>query len=250
MLIDSHCHVLSSEYEDVNDVLNSVFKSETKKIIINGYDVKSSIEAVEIASKNKDVYAAVGIGPENIDDYNDKNYVIIKDLLKNKKVVAIGEIGLDYYWTTDNKEKQNHVFSKMLQLAKENNLPVIVHSRDSINDTYELLKKYEVTGIMHCYSGSYEMAKKFIDLGFLIGIGGIVTFKNSKKIKNIVASLELCNLSLETDSPYLTPEPYRGIKNTPCNISLIADKIAEIKSISVDEVSKITGHNVITKFDL
>ena len=250
MLIDSHCHILSSEYENVDDVLSSVFKSETKKIILSGFDVKSSVEAIKIASKNENVYASIGIGPENIDDYSDDNFKVISDLAKCDKVVAIGEIGLDYYWTTDNKDKQKLIFSKMLQLAKDNKLPVVIHSRDSIYDTYELLKKYKVNGIMHCYSGSYEMARKFIDLGFLIGVGGIVTFKNSKKIKEIVEKLDLCNISLETDSPYLTPEPYRGIKNTPCNISLIASKIAEIKSVSFEEVSEITGHNVMAKFDL
>ena len=250
MLIDSHCHVLSSEYENVDDVLSLVFKSETKKIIISGFDVKSSMEAIKIASKNENVYASIGIGPENIDDYSDDNFKVISDLAKCDKVVAIGEIGLDYYWTTDNKDKQKLIFSKMLQLAKDNKLPVVIHSRDSIYDTYELLKKYKVNGIMHCYSGSYEMARKFIDLGFLIGVGGIVTFKNSKKIKEIVEKLDLCNISLETDSPYLSPEPNRGKRNDSRNVKIVAQKIADFKNITIEEVAKITYENAMKIFEI
>ena len=249
MLIDSHCHILSTEYDDVNKVIQEITKSNIL-MIINGYDVSSSIEAVELAKKYKNVYASVGIGPENVDEITDTDIRKISDLLCNPKVVAIGEIGLDYYWTKENKEKQIKVFKEMLALAKNSNLPVIVHSRDSIQDVFNLLNSYGVTGILHCYSGSLEMAKEFIKKGFLIGIGGVVTFKNAKKIKEVVKEIPLSSISIETDSPYLTPEPYRGKKNESTKLKYIVQEIASIKGVSLDEVESVTTSNVMSKFDL
>lgn len=250
MLIDSHCHILSDEYEDVQKVIKESAMSGVEKIIINGYDLQTSIEAVEIAETNENVYAAIGIGPENIDGFGEDTFRELKKLLHSKKVVAIGEIGLDYYWTKENVRKQKEVLKKMLELAKNNKLPVIVHSRDALEDTYNVLKEYGVNGIMHCFSGSKEMAKKFIKLGFLIGVGGIVTFKNARKLKEVVESINLSDISIETDSPYLTPEPYRGKKNSPCNIPIIAKKIAEIKGVTLEIVADITSKAVMSKFDL
>ena len=250
MLIDSHCHVLSEEYDDPNNIIKETLNSMVDKIIINGYDLKSSIEAVSLSEKYENVYAAIGIGPENVCDINDDIIEKIKMILTSNKVVAIGEIGLDYYWTKENKESQISVFRHMLKIAKKNNLPVIVHCRNAFKDTYDLLKEYNVNGILHCYSGSVEMAKSFIDLGFLLGIGGVITFKNAKELKDVVEKIDIHNLSLETDSPYLSPEPYRGKLNKPENVMLIAKKIAEIKGISLEEVINITGKSVCTKFDL
>ena len=250
MLIDSHCHILSCEYENPQDIINETFQSRVDKIIINGFDVESSKEAVLLAEKFDNVYAAVGIGPENIENITDWGINEIENLVSSKKVVAIGEIGLDYYWTKETKEKQLYIFGKMLDIAKKNNLPVIVHSRNAILDTYNLLKQYCVKGIMHCYSGSYEMAKEFIKLGFLIGIGGVVTFKNAKEIKEIVQKLDINNISLETDSPYLSPEPKRGKKNKPKNVFYVAEKIAQLKNISIDEVMLKTTNAVMCQFDL
>ena len=167
----------------------------------------------------------------------------------NPKIVAIGEIGLDYYWDKDNKAKQREVFCKQLEIAEKLKVPVVIHSRDSINETYEILKKYKVSGVIHCFSGSLEMAKKFISLGFLLGIGGVVTFKNSKLFE-VIEKLKLTNIVLETDSPYLTPEPNRGKTNESSNIPYIAQKIAEIKNISLEKVAKITTENAIRVFDL
>lgn len=249
MLIDSHCHILSTEYDDVDKVIQEITNSNIL-MIINGYDVSSSIEAVELAKKYKNVYASVGIGPENVDEITDKDIKKISDLLCNPKVVAIGEIGLDYYWTKENKEKQIKVFKEMLTFAKISNLPVIVHSRDSIQDVFNLLNSYGVTGILHCYSGSLEMVKEFIKKGFLIGIGGVVTFKNAKKIKEVVKEIPLSSISIETDSPYLTPEPYRGKKNDSTKLKYIAQEIASIKGVSLDEVERVTASNVMSKFDL
>lgn len=250
MLIDTHCHILSSEYNDVDDTIKKSFYSNVDKLIINGYDLKSSKEAVDLAKKYSNVYAAIGIGPENIDGITYEDILEIKKLLGQEKVVAIGEIGLDYYWTKENKEKQIYIFREMLKISKEYNLPVIIHSRDAIQDTYNLLKEYGVTGVMHCYSGSFEMAKEFIKIGFLIGVGGVLTFKNAKEIKEIVKKIDIENIVLETDSPYLSPEPYRGKKNVPSNIKFVADKIAEIKGISIDDVIAITGAKARAKFDL
>lgn len=250
MLIDSHCHVLSSEYDNVDEIIKDSINSVVEKIIVNGYDLKTSKEAVELANKYDHVYAAVGIGPSNVTDVNDETYDIISKLAKESKVVAIGEVGLDYYWTTENKEKQLKVFKTMLKIAKTNNLPVIVHCRKSFLDTYNLLKESDLTGIIHCYSGSVDMAKRFIKLGFLLGIGGVITFKNAKSLKDVVKAIDINNFSLETDSPYLAPEPYRGKPNTPKNVKLVATEIANIKQVNLDEVIRVTGRSVCSKFDL
>ena len=230
MIIDSHCHLLSNLYEDVDKEIKKALDNGISKIIINGYDIKTSVEAVNLSS-----------------NYGD----LIKKLINNnKKVVSVGEIGLDYYWTKENKERQIEVFETMLSIAKEKNLPIIVHSRNSVMDTYNLLKEYKVSGIMHCYSGSLDMAKKFIKLGFLIGVGGIVTFKNAKKIKEIVKEIPIENISLETDSPYLSPEPLRGTLNNPLNLKYIIQKIADIKGLTNSYVMEKTTCNVMSKFDL
>ncbi len=250
MLIDSHCHVLSSEYEDPKKIIEDSFNSGVDKIIINGYDLESSKEAVFLASSYENVYAAVGISPQNVENYNEYTYDMINELVHNDKVVAVGEIGLDYYWTKKNKNKQITVFKEMLKIANENGLPVIVHCRKAFLDTYNLLKEYNVKGILHCYSGSIQMANNFTKLGFLLGIGGVVTFKNAKALQEVVKKVDISYLSLETDSPYLSPEPYRGMKNVPKNVILVAKKIAQIKGMKESEVIKISADSVCSKFDL
>ena len=249
MLVDSHCHILRSEYDNINEIKEKTFSSGVKFIINNAYSIESTRELINENLHNNE-FLAIGISPDNVDNYDKTILEEIKSYISNKKVVAIGEIGLDYYWTKDNKEKQIEVFNDMLSLAEEYNLPVIVHSRDSIQDTYNILKKYNVKGIMHCFSGSVEMAKEFIKLGFLIGIGGVVTFKNAIKLVDVVKNIDIKNISLETDSPYLSPEPYRGKKNNPKNVIEVAKKIAEIKNLNVEEVIDITTMNVCKTFDL
>lgn len=210
-------------------------------------DIMLSTKFVE---KYKNLYACIGYHPEVSNKIVEKDYEILEEMVKNNpKIVAIGEIGLDYYWNKDNKDKQREVFCKQLEIAEKLKLPVVIHSRDSINETYEILKKYKVSGVIHCFSGSLEMAKKFISLGFLLGIGGVVTFKNSKLFE-VIEKLELTNIVLETDSPYLTPEPNRGKTNESSNIFYVAKKIAEIKNISLENVAKITTENAIRTFDL
>lgn len=248
MLIDTHCHVLSSEYDNPDEIIKDSL-NEIDKIIINGFDIESSKEAVALSKKYENVYAAIGIGPEDIDSYSDNTIELFQNLINNNKIIAIGEIGLDYYWTKETKEKQIEVFKSMLNLAKKNNLPVIVHSREAANDTYNLLKEYNVTGILHCFSGSLEMAKRYVDIGFLLGIGGVVTFKNARKLVEVVENIDLSFFALETDSPYLSPEPFRGKKNVPKNINLVAKKISEIKGISFEETLDKISKSVCAKFD-
>ncbi len=250
MLIDSHCHLLSSEYDNLSVVIEKSLKY-VDKLIINGYDYKTSKEAIEIANKYENIYATVGIGPEEVDTINENDIKKIEKLINNNnKVVGIGEIGLDYYWTKDNKEKQIFVFKNMLSLAKKYNKPVIIHSRESINDVYNLLNEYKLNGIMHCYSGSYEMAKEFIKIGFLIGVGGVVTFKNAKNIKEVVKKIDISSIALETDSPYLSPEPKRGTKNDSSNLLYIVQSISKLKEISTNSVINETGISVSKMFNI
>lgn len=250
MIIDTHCHLLSDCYENPDEEIKKAFSSGVDKLIINGYDVPTSKQAVYLASKYENVYAAVGIAPSCVDSFNLEDVKKIADLSLRDKVVAIGEIGLDYYWTKDNESKQKKVFEEMLKLAKKRSLPVIVHNRKATNDVYDTLKRYQVTGIMHCFSGSLQTANEFIKLGFLIGVGGVVTFKNAKKLKDVVKDVSLDFISLETDSPYLAPEPFRGKVNNPSNLSYIIDEIARIKHINAQEVTSKTAKAVMTKFDL
>mgnify|MGYP003307933840 CR=1 FL=1 len=184
-------------------------------------------------------------------NYTLESLKFIEENINNPKIVGIGEIGLDYYWVKDNKDKQIDLFIKQIELANKYNKTIVIHSRDAINDTYNILKEHLKTkAVMHCYSSSLEMAKKFIDLGIKLGIGGVLTFKNSKTLKEVVENIDIKNILLETDSPYLTPEPYRGKKNEPYNVLYVAKKIAEIKNIELEEVLEITSKTAKEQFDL
>ena len=248
-MIDTHCHVLKEEMENYIDIIEEC-KNKDISMIINGYDNKSNKEIIDLANKYNNVYPAIGLNYDQIDYFTDKDLLDLEELIKSNKIIAIGEIGLDYYWTKDNKDKQIYFFEEQLELAEKYNLPVIVHARESIQDTYDILKKYKVKGTMHCYSGSLEMAKEFIKLGFKIGIDGPITYKNNKKGVEVVIELPLESLLLETDSPYLAPEPNRGKQNSPLNLIYIAEKIAEIKEISVDEVIEKTINNAKELFNI
>ena len=174
---------------------------------------------------------------------------MLENMLSNKKIVAIGEIGLDYHYDNTDRRKQRYHFIKQLELAEKYKLPVIIHSRDSIQDTYNILKEYKVKGVMHCFSGSLEMAREFVKLGYFISVGGIITFKNAKNIINVINNIDLSYILLETDSPYLSPEPYRGKKNEPKNIPIIASKIAEIRGVSLETIRDVTSGNACGLFD-
>ncbi len=250
MFIDTHMHI-GDDFGVQPDLYVKNASDAQVEVLIASFCEKDDIMlSTKFVEKYKNLYACIGYHPEVSNKIVEKDYEILEEMVKNNpKIVAIGEIGLDYHWDKDNKDKQREVFCKQLEIAEKLKVPVVIHSRDSINETYEILKKYKVSGVIHCFSGSLEMAKKFISLGFLLGIGGVVTFKNSKLFE-VIEKLELTNIVLETDSPYLTPEPKRGKTNESSNIPYIAQKIAEIKNISLEKVAKITTENAIRVFDL
>lgn len=249
MYIDVHCHLDSKYYSDVSKVIDRAKDNNVNIMIYNGCDVKSNNEVIELINKYDCIYGAIGFHPTCLNDITDDDYVKLEENVKNKKIVAIGEIGLDYHYDDTDKVRQKEHFIKQLELANKYNLPVIVHSRDSIQDTYDILKKYPVRGIIHCFSGSLEMAREFVKLGFYISVGGIVTFKNARNIIDVIKNIDLSYILLETDSPYLAPVPYRGEVNEPCYIPIIADKIAYIKGTNVNEVMNCTTENAMGLFD-
>ena len=193
MLIDTHCHLSNDDYENLEEVI----KNMNGIMIASGCNDKTNKEVLELVEKYTNVYGTLGIHPEEVNNLNNDSFKIIEDNINNSKIVAIGEIGLDYYWVNDNKEEQKELFLKQLDLAKKHNKPVVIHSRDSIQDTYDILKKYHLKGTIHCFSSSLEMAKEFIKLGYKIGIGGVVTFKNSLKLQEIVKELDLKYILLD-----------------------------------------------------
>lgn len=249
MFIDTHCHIFSEYYDDIDKVISECRDNNIDKIIVNGSNIKSNIEVMELANKYDIVYAAIGFHPTELDNFKEEYFCFLEENINNSKVVAIGEIGLDYHYDNTDKEKQIMVFRRQLDIANKYNKPIIVHSRDSIQDTYNILKQYKVKGSIHCFSGSVEMAREFIKLGYKLGIGGIITYKNAKTIKEVVRDIDLSYILLETDSPYLTPSPYRGESNSPKYIPLIAEAIADIKDVSIVDISRVTTANAEAIFD-
>lgn len=247
MLIDTHCHISKESYDNVDDVI----KKMNGNILITSMASPSDLDEVLRLTKDyKNVYGTLGIHPECANSYCDDDLKKIEKYLSNPKIVGIGEIGLDYYYGED-REKQKELFIKQINLANKYSKTIVVHSRSALLDTYEIIKKYCKTKvILHCYSGSKEMALEFLKLNVLLGIGGVLTFKNEKKLKEIVKDLPLESFVLETDSPYLSPEPKRGKKNEPINVRYVALKIAELKDISVNAVENITTKNATAWFDL
>ena len=247
-MIDSHAHILSEYYENI-DLLISDLKSKNMLNVINCADsIKTSYEIIDLSKKYESfLLPAVGIHPEKVDEIDKVNE--IEEILENEKIYAIGEIGLDYYWNKENKDKQKELLNLQLDLAEKYNLPVIIHNREAIQDCFDELKKRKLKGVIHCYTGSYEMAKEFIKLGYKLGIGGVLTFKNSK-LYELIEKISLDDILLETDSPYLSPEPFRGKTNVPSNVLYVAKRIAEIKNVSLEEVIEKTTKNTIELFDI
>ena len=242
-MIDTHCHVYEEEMSDYKDIIEECEKQDIS-MIVNAVDIGSSKDIISLSKTYKNVYAAIGLNYDTIDRVEEKDLTELEKLIKNEKIVAIGEIGLDYYWTKDNKDKQIKYFKAQLKLAKEYDLPVIVHARESVQDVYDILKEMDIhKGSMHCYSGSLEMAREFIKLGFKIGIDGPITYKNNKKGVEVVQNINIKDILIETDSPYLSPEPNRGKTNSPLNLKYIVEKIANIKNMSIEEVKEITTNN-------
>jgi len=249
MFIDTHAHVYKSTCENISQYIDNSKNSNVLKIVNVSEDIFSSKEIVDLSKKYKNVlYATAGVHPLNVDDVGSDDLKILEEIIVNEKIVAIGEIGLDYYYSKENKDKQIYYLKKQLSLASKYNLPVIIHSRDATKDTIDILKDYNLKGVIHCFNGSLDVAYEYINMGFYLGVGGVLTFKNSK-LKDIIKFIPLKYLVLETDSPYLTPEPYRKYKNESKYIPVIANFLAEIKNVSVSKVLKITTENANRIFD-
>ena len=256
MIFETHAHYDDEKFDSDRDTLIPKLLGDRICTIIN---VASSIDSTKtslaLAEKYDAVYAAVGVHPSDIDGLNEETFSWLKEQTRHPKAVAIGEIGLDYYWEKDPAvlSMQRHWFKEQLLLAKECSLPVIIHSRDAAADTLSILKETcpgELRGVIHCYSYSPELAQEFIRLGFHIGVGGIVTFKNAKKLKETVQQIPLEKVLLETDSPYMAPEPHRGTRNDSGNLPFVAEQIAALKDISEEQVEAVTCENAKKLFHL
>ena len=251
MFIDTHCHLSYDDYDDISLVIKDNVEAGIDKMIISGCTRSSIEESIKITEEYKNIYLTIGYHPSEARFTNTDDLKYLEEQIKsNKKIVGIGEIGLDYHYGKEDIIEQKELFEKQLKLAEKYNLPVVIHTRDATFDTIEILKKYpRVRGDIHCFSGSVETARIYISLGYVLGIGGVVTFKNSNLYK-VVENVGLDHIILETDSPYLTPVPHRGEKNSSKYIPLIAKRIAEILDVSIEEVSKKTLANTYKLFDL
>ncbi len=254
MLFDTHAHLNAIQYnEDLQEVIDRALNEGVSHIVVVGFDRPTIARAIELAEQYDFIYAAVGWHPVDAVDMTDDDLQMIEELAAHPKVVALGEMGLDYYWDKSPKEIQHDVFRRQIALAKRVKLPIIIHNREATADILQILKEEnaaEVGGIMHCFSGSVEVAKQCIDMNFFISLGGPVTFKNAKKPKEVAAQIPLEHLLIETDCPYLTPHPFRGKRNEPSYVKYVAEAIAEIKGISFEEVAKATTENAKKLFGI
>lgn len=254
MLFDTHVHVNAEQFnEDLEDVIERAQEAGVNNMVVVGFDRPTITRAMELIETYDFMYAAVGWHPVDAIDMTEEDLKWIEDLSSHPKVVAIGEMGLDYHWDKSPKAIQMEVFRKQIRLAKKVGLPIIIHNREATADIVNILKEEEaseVGGIMHCFSGSAETAMECIDMNFYISLGGPVTFKNAKKPKEVAAAVPLDRLLIETDCPYLAPHPYRGKRNEPSYVKLVAEQIAEIKQLSVEEVSQATTDNAKKLFGI
>lgn len=249
MLVDTHCHLYSEYYENIDNIISKSCDAGVNFFINNGCNLITSKEVLELSNKYKNMYCTFGLHPsENLDEIDDI-IKLIRENINNNKVVGIGEIGLDFSYTKENKVEQIRVFEIQLKYAEDNNLPVIIHSRDATEDMLKILKRYNLRGIIHCFNGSLEIAKEYIKLGYKLGINGVVTFKNCKLIDTI-RKIGVENLVFETDSPYLSPVPYRGTKNDPSNIINIVKFLSNELNIKFEELEKVSNKNVSEIFDI
>ena len=250
MFIDTHCHLEKKYYDDIDKIIEDNRKAGIDKIIVSGCEKEEIKEVLEYAEKYEDVYLTLGFHPEYADLVTEEDIIWLKQIIiTNKKVIGMGEIGLDYYYSKENRGKQISLFKKLLSLASELSLPVVIHSRDATKDTIDILKEYDLKGIIHCFSGSLETAKEYIKMGYYLGIGGVVTFKNSN-LRETLKELSLDNIVLETDSPYLSPTPLRGTVNSSKNIPFIVNELTKISGISDEKIGKITSMNVSNIFNI
>lgn len=247
MLIDTHTHIDMENFADrFDEVMQTAKDYGVEKVVIPGVEPSGFDRIIKLCEEYPDVYGAVGVHPEELNSYNEEAENKIKELLKHKKIIAVGEIGLDYYWDKSQVKKQKEIFERQILIAKQAQKPILVHDREAHLDSFEILKKTNAaeTGVvMHCFSGSPEFAQQCINEGFYIAIGGVVTFKNAKKVKEVAKTVPLDKLLLETDAPYMTPVPFRGKENQPAYVKFVAEEIAKLRGVSFEEIAEATTTN-------
>lgn len=249
MLTDTHCHIYKEYYEDIDKLMLKIKKSGIDRIINNACNYESCLEVLELVKKYEEMYCVLGLHPEeNLEDI-DKVIKLLEKNFNNSKVIGVGEIGLDYYYTKDTREEQIDVLNRQLEFAELHNLPVVIHSREATGDMLDILKQYNLKGVIHCFNGSVEVAKEYIKLGYKLGINGVVTFKNCKLI-DVIKEIGIDSLVYETDSPYLTPVPFRGQKNDPCYTNNVVDFVASNLGIERGKLVKISNRNIKDIFDI
>ena len=249
---DTHSHFNDEKFdEDRDKLIKEMYKQGITKTVCIGYNVKESLHAIQISENTDFIYSSCGISPNDIEDFSEENLKQIEEMAKNKKALAIGEIGLDYYWNKENKNKQKELFIKQIEIANRLNKPITIHTRDAVMDTLQILKEHPVNkkGIFHCCPLNVELIKEGLKLGFYISFSGNITFKNAKS-EEPVKIVPNDRILIETDSPYLSPEPFRGKRNTPINVKLVAQKIADIKGIPLEEVAKVTYENALNIYEI
>lgn len=246
MIIDTHAHYDDGQFDaDREELLGSMKEGGIGLIVNAGSTVASWDKIVELTEKYPFVYGAVGVHPDEVGELDEEKFLRMADLLDRDKIVAVGEIGLDYYWDKEKRDLQKEWFVRQLGLAREKEMPVIIHSREAAADTFDIMKQHAagMKAVIHCYSYSPEMAREYVKMGYYIGVGGVVTFKNAKKLKQVVQEIPLESIVLETDCPYLAPVPYRGKRNCSLYLPYVAEQIAELKGTTVEEVIQQTEKN-------
>ena len=247
MIFDTHAHYDDDAFDEDRDELLSGMAAKNVEYIVNvGASMASSERSLGLAEKYPFIYAAVGVHPDEVGELDEEKFEKLREWTKHEKVKAVGEIGLDYYWDKEGHDLQKHWFMRQMELSHEANLPMIVHSREAAKDTLDMViaaKPLDLSGIIHCYSYSVEQAREYLNMGYYIGIGGVLTFKNGKKLKEVAEYAPLSQIVLETDCPYLAPVPYRGKRNDSSKLSYVAEELAAIKQVSVEEVIRITNEN-------
>ena len=252
-LFDTHAHLDDERFDEDREQIIEQIKQDGISLIVNpGADMKSSRAAIKLAEKYDFIYAAVGIHPHDVKDITEADLIELEQMAKHEKVVAIGEIGLDYYYDNSPRELQMEYFIKQIELANKLSLPIIIHSRDASMETYEILKEHkkDIGCVLHCFSQSLEMAELYLKIGCHLSFAGPLTFKKSSKLKEVARNIPLDKIFIETDSPYLTPEPYRGRRNDPSKVRYVAEELSKLRAISVDKIAEITMNNAIEFFDI
>lgn len=246
-MIDSHAHLQDEKFSNVEQIINNALNAGVDKIVCSSSSLSASLKAVEIAGKFNNVFATIGVHPEEAGEWNERVKEKLVELSKNKKVVAIGEVGLDYFYEFCSREQQKQAFIDQIKLAYSLNLPLVIHTRDASGDTMEILREnlqYLTNGVViHCFNMSLEILKEILSYGFYISLGGAITFKNARGLLDIVREVDINRLMLETDCPYMAPEPFRGTINEPKNVEYVARKIAELKNMTIEDVKKVTTLN-------